>query len=47
MIITVDDPKEGSLNPEGLIDGLEVNFYIKPKHILIFHIQLMKFSIAA
>ena len=24
VIITVDDPKEGSLNPESLIDSIEV-----------------------
>ena len=26
VIITVDDPKEGSLNPESLIDSIEVVF---------------------
>ena len=29
MIITVDDPKEGSLNPESLIDSIEVFFKLK------------------
>ena len=29
VIITVDDPKEGSLNPESLIDSIEVFFELK------------------
>ena len=34
VIITVDDPKEGSLNPERLLDGIEVS-NVGPLQVLI------------
>ena len=40
VIITVDDPKEGSLNPESLIDSIEVSDIRKPLNFRIDNLTL-------